>query len=142
MIDLYSLLKFTKNIKKVYLFVETENINDIEYLESLKKKFEIEFELINYNKYCYGYLSTESPNKGSMFTDFCFSKLVLADFIKEDKVIYLDTDAIVRKDISNLWNYPIDNYYVLGVKDYGVMSENYLESLNLNGKYINSGVVV
>ena len=141
-VDIYSLLKSTKSIKKIYLFIETENIEEIEYLSLIRNKFEVEFELINYNKYCDKYLSVDSPNKGSMFSDFCFSRLILADFVTEDKVLYLDTDAIVRKDISHLWDFEINDYYVIGVKDYGVMADDYLQSLNLSGKYINSGVVL
>ena len=41
-----------------------------------------------------------------------------------------------------MWNIDINNYYIIGVKDYGVMCDGYLDSLNLSGKYINSGVVV
>lgn len=141
-VDIYSLLYFNKNIKKIYLLVETENINDIKYLKEIENKFNIDFILIDYNKYCNNYLSINSPNRDTLYSNFCFSRLILADLIKEDKVIYLDTDAIVRKDISRIWNIDINNYYVIGVKDYGVMCDGYLDSLNLSGKYINSGVVV
>lgn len=141
-VDIYSLLYFNKNVKKIYLVVETETIDDIKYLKDIKEKFNVEFVLINYNNYSDKYLSINSPNRDTEYSNFCFSRLILADFIDEDKVIYLDTDAIVRKDISRLWNIDINDYYVIGVKDYGVMCDGYLDSLNLRGKYINSGVVV
>lgn len=141
-VDIYSMLKFSKNIKKIYLFVETDRINDIKYLDLVQKKFNIEIVLIDYNKICYKYLSYDSPNKGSVYSDFCFSRLILADYVIEDKILYLDTDAIVRNDISHLWDYDMSDYYVMGVRDYGVMDNNYLDSLNLSGRYINSGVVM
>ena len=141
-VDLYSLLFFTPNIEKIYLFLETDNIDEVKYLKDLKNRFNVEFVLINYNNFCDKYLSITSPNRDTLYSNFCFSRLILADFIKEDKVIYLDTDAIVRRDISRIWNIDINDYYVIGVKDYGVMCDGYLDSLNLSGKYINSGVVV
>lgn len=141
-VDIYSLLKFNEKVKKIYLFLETDKETDVEYLNSIKKKFNIEFEIINYNNICDKYLSYNSPNRGTIYSDFCFARLILADYIKEDKVLYLDTDAIVRGDISHLWDYDISNYYVAGVKDYGVMEGGYLDSLNLNGRYVNSGVVL
>ena len=141
-VDLYSLLKFNKNVKKIYLLVETENIEDIMYLKDFSDKFNVEFKLIDFNKYCDRYLEMKSPNRGTIYSDFCFSRLILPDLVCEDKVIYLDTDAIVRRDISRLWYLDVNDYYVIGVKDYGVMCDNYLKSLNLTGKYINSGVVV
>ncbi len=141
-VDIYSLLRFTKNVKKIYLLVETEKINDIKYLDLIQKKFPVEIELINYNNIIKNYLVENSPNRGTIFTDFCFARLILADYVKEDRVIYLDTDAIVRKDISHLWNIDITNYYVCGVRDYGVMADDYLASLQLSGRYINSGMVL
>lgn len=141
-VDIFSLLKFTKNIKKIYLFVETNKIEDIKYMSLIQQRFSIDIEVINYNGIGNKYLADSSPNKGSIFSDYCFARLVLADYVAEDKILYLDTDAIVRKDISHLWDIDISNYYVAGVKDYGVMDGDYLQSLNLSGKYINSGVVL
>ena len=67
---------------------------------------------------------------------------MLSNFVKENKVLYIDTDAIVRKDISNVWNYDISNFYVAGVKDYGIIEDGIIEKYNITGKYINSGFVV
>lgn len=141
-VDVYSLLKFNTNVKKIYLFLETGDIKKIKYLEQIRNKYNVEINIINFSNYMDKYLDDKSPNKDTIYSNFCFSRLVLSDFIKEDKVIYLDTDTIVRKDISRLWKLNIDDYYVAGVKDYGVMDDNYLQSLNLSGKYINSGVVL
>ena len=35
-----------------------------------------------------------------------------------DKVLYLDVDIIVRKDLSELFNYNVDNFYLAGVVEY------------------------
>lgn len=141
-VNIYSLLKNTKNVEKIYLLIETENVEDVKYLSEIKEKFNIKIELINFNDIMDKYIKKDCPNTNTIFSNFCFGRLMLADVIKEDKVLYLDTDTIVRKDISNLWNYDINNYYVAGVKDYGIIRDGTYERLNIKDKYINSGVVL
>ena len=63
-----------------------------------------------------------------------------------DKVLYLDSDLIVLKDISKLWQTDIDNYYLAGCEDLISKSEKsrlaeYLELIE-EYKYYNSGVLL
>ena len=48
-VNLYSLLKCTKNIKKIYLILETDNIKDVPKLEDVINKYPVDIELINFN---------------------------------------------------------------------------------------------
>ena len=141
-VGLYSLLENNKSIYKIYLLVETEKEKDIKYLSMLKHKYNVEFVLINANNYFEKYIKEESPNFNSFFTNFALGKLMLSDFVEEDKVIYLDTDTLVVKDISNVWRYDISNYYVAGVKDFGIYKRGNIDELGINGKYINSGFLI
>lgn len=141
-ISLYSLLKHTNRIKKIYLLLETEDIKDVPYLEFLRKKYDVEFEVFNAEDYIHKSLDKDSPNADSFFTDFCFGKLVLPEIVKEEKVLYLDTDTLVVNDISNIWDYDISDVYIAGVKDWGIEKRGNTEELGINGKYINSGVVL
>ncbi len=141
-VNIYSLLRNNKNVKKIYLLLETDKIDDVQYLKELSQKFKVEIEVINITKHQKDYLSDKSPNTNTIYTNMCFSRLMLADFVKEDKVLYIDTDALVLKNIEYVWNLDIANYYVIGVKDYGVIACKYLETLHLKGRYINSGFVV
>ena len=141
-VDLYSMLECTKNIRKIYLLIETENINDVPYLKNIVEKYNVEFVLINLNKHLNSYLEKHGPNLNTVYSNFCFARLMLPDFVKEDKVLYIDTDAIVRKDISNIWMYDISDYYLAGVKDYGIYADDTLERMNITGKYVNSGFVI
>lgn len=141
-VGLYSLLENTKSIKKIYLLLETDNVYDVPYLDYLIKKYNVEFKLIKVNKLIEKKLKRNCPNKNSYFTDFTFGKLLLSDIVEESKVLYLDTDAIAVKDISDIWNYDISDYYIAGVKDWGVEERGNIEELGINGKYINAGVVL
>ena len=142
MVDIYSLLECTKNVKKIYLLIETTDINEVPYLKEIKEKYNIEFKLINLNDYLISNLNENSPNRDTIYSNFSFGRLLLPDIVEEDKVLYIDTDAIVRKDISNVWKYDISNYYVAGIRDYGIIADNIINIYGIYGKYINSGFVV
>lgn len=69
-------------------------------------------------------------------------RLFITDFINSDKIIYLDSDLICLRDIKNLWDIDIENYYIAGVIDLTVpivpiISQNYVKREH----YINSGVL-
>lgn len=140
-VNLYSLLK-NNNVKKIYLLLETDKIEEVKYLKELSERYNTEFVLININTYQNNYIGENCPNANTIYSNMCFSRLMLADFVEEDKVLYIDTDALVIKNIEYVWGLDISEYYVVGVKDYGVIDVNYLPTLNLSGRYINSGFVV
>lgn len=64
---------------------------------------------------------------------------VLPDSI--DKVLYLDSDLIVRKDITELWNIDLKNYSIAAVEDLGFTGHTRLK-MPLGSKYFNSGVML
>jgi len=55
----------------------------------------------------------------------------------QDKVLYLDSDVIVQKDLSDLFEININNYYAGVVKDIGLIN-NDLNIIN----YFNSGIML
>lgn len=142
MVDIYSLLECTKSVKKIYLLVETNNPEDIPDFLMIKQKYkDVEFVLLDLNQYIETNL-INSPNSNTIYTNFSFGRLLIPDIVEEEKAIYIDTDAIVKRDITNVWNYDITNYYLAGVKDYGIYEDNILDKYNIKGKYINSGFIV
>ncbi len=142
MVDIFSLLECTKNIKKIYLLLETNKIKDVPYLQKIIDEYGVEIKLINFNREIDKLIDKGNVNRDTIYSNFCFARLALPSLIKEDKVLYIDTDAIVRKDISKVWRVDISDYYVAGVKDYGVLTDNTYERLSITGKYINSGFVI
>ena len=141
-VNLYSLLKCTKNINKIYLLLETDNINDVPKLQELINKYPVNIELINFNNIFDELVEEGNVNRDTVYSNFCFARLALPYLLKEDKVLYIDSDAIVIKDISKVWEIDINDYYVAGCKDYGVLTCNTYERLNITGKYVNSGFII
>lgn len=143
MVDIYSLLECTKSVKKIYLILETDKIAEIENLDAIMKKYkDVEFVIIDFYHSFFSKLKNDCPNLDSIYSNLCFAKIMLSDIVCEDKVLYIDTDAIVKRDISNLWNYRIDNYYVAGIKDFGILQRGTDDILEISNDYINSGVVL
>ncbi len=142
-IEVYSLLKTTKTVKKVYLFTETDNADEIPHLRDVMERFnDVEIIVKDSRKIMDENINSDSLNRNSFYTDFCMVKLMFQNILEEDKIFYIDSDAIVLQDISNIWKYNIDDYYVAGVRDFGIMSRGTDYTRPIEDKYINSGVVL
>lgn len=76
-----------------------------------------------------------------------YMRLFLGDILPEDvtKVIYLDCDVIVRKDLSDLWQIDIENYSIAGVEDLYASSQKFsifkFLGYDESYKYFNAGIV-
>lgn len=44
-------------------------------------------------------------------------RLKLSTLTKEDKILYLDSDIVVLKDIKELYSHDVSNYYLAGIED-------------------------
>ena len=79
--------------------------------------------------------------RGSVST---FSRLYLSRLLPEniDKVLYLDCDLLVLKDLEKLYDSDISDYYCAGVGD--CVSESHLKAIGLNveNNYFNAGVLL
>lgn len=141
-VDVYSLLKTTKAVKKLYLLLETENIDDLPELKKVIEKYPVEIKIVNFNNMIDDLIEKENVNRDTKFSNFCFARLALPSIVEEDKVLYIDTDAIVLKDISSLWRYNLNENYIAGVKDYGVLKNGVYDEFGFIGKYVNSGFLI
>lgn len=89
-----------------------------------------------------------TANMGTRFTPCCMLRLY-ADLVDElpDKLLYLDNDVIVKRDLSKMYYTDMESSEIAGVKDYygkwffhsqGILKQDYLNSgvLLLNMKLI------
>lgn len=141
-VDIYSLLKTTPAVKKIYLLLETDNIDDIPEIKKVIEKYPVELKIVNFNSIVDDLIEKRNINRDTIFSNFCFARLALPSIVEEDKVLYIDTDAIVLKDIYNIWRYDISNYYIAGCKDYGIIRDGTYRDLGFTGRYVNSGFIL
>lgn len=85
--------------------------------------------------------SLPTKNMETRFTPYCMIRL-FADEIPElpDKILYLDTDVVCRKDFSEFYNQDITNYELVGVLDY--YGKWFFKKNIFKMDYINSGVLL
>ena len=82
-------------------------------------------------------------NVDSRFTKYALYRLLLPDIIPEDRLLYIDADAIVNGDITEFYNMDMDGALVAGVIDTGILPEQLAAiGLNQNDVYINAGVTL
>lgn len=71
-----------------------------------------------------------------------YYRLVLPEYIKEDKVLYLDCDIVVHRNILNLYNTNLDGYGCGVVEDQRADDISLLNHLDLESGYFNAGVLL
>lgn len=61
-----------------------------------------------------------SPNANTQFKPLCLMRAACAKFLPKDldMVLQLDVDTIVRQDIADLWNLPMEGKYFAAVPEY------------------------
>lgn len=86
--------------------------------------------------------------KMQRISNITYFRLSIPESICCDKIIYLDNDVIIRKDITELWEYNISGYYAAGVlAPWYVLEANHDEYGRLSGiqdmtGYVNAGVLL
>ena len=72
---------------------------------------------------------------------FCYLRLVLPELLPNlDKIIYLDSDTLVFTDLTDMYNLPMNDNYIMGFPDFYLNRIRQLEkSANV---YINSGTLL
>ena len=80
-------------------------------------------------------------NLATRFTPCCMLRL-FADMIPElpDKILYLDTDVICRKNPAEFYNQDMSGYHIAGVLDY--YGRWFFRNNVIKADYLNSGVLL
>jgi len=139
---IYNLLPTTLNsllthnedkIKKIYLIIEDDKI---EYINHPKIEF------VNINNYK-NVIVTEGINCTRRFPYMAMTRCFLPEILKENKVMYIDTDTTVVDSLIDLWNFNLNgkclaaraedgDYFNSGVL---LMDLNKMRTLNTNSQF-------
>ena len=125
-----------KNIIIYHLIFSSDfNPDNYQIFESLKKKFD--FSLNYYNMP----ISFKNYRKWHGGTETIYYKIYLPLIFHDlDRIIYLDGDTMVFKDLYEMYNLPFNGNYALG---YPFHSSYMLDKFNKNViYYINAGVIL
>jgi len=143
MVSIYSALKNKKKETRyqVHVIAQNFNPNDIAALKSLETQH------LAIKVYPIAEHSLNIAHLGR-FASFKISlqKIFLADYMpKIDKVLYLDADTLVQKDLTSVYNTNLSDLYAAAVKD-GLMYQfpAHIDEIGLKWRnfYFNSGVML
>lgn len=105
-----------------------------------KYKVELDFKQIETDilKDCY---FDKSKHYGDIMM---FARLLLSSVLPDlDKIIYLDCDIVVLKDLQSLWNFDVSDVAVAMAPDFTLKDKSTLNRLGITtGYYLNSGVIL
>ena len=81
------------------------------------------------------YFRKDGPNYKNRWTYMVLMRAALHRVFRDlDRIVSLDVDTIAAKDVSDLWDVDLDDYYIAGAKEPGKSWGNNI--------YINCGVMV
>lgn len=150
-VSLYSLLKNSSyNYFNIYILYHKYNIsvNSIEkFCDFFTKTFQyMQLKIIFIDISLYlenNHMNFQKPIK--RISEATYYRLFLDEYIKEDKLLYLDCDTIVLEDVLNLWQVDISNYLFSACCDRGsILFREYISNaLKTNpDTYFNAGVIL
>lgn len=139
-IAVYSLFKNNKGPIRVYLLSDEMGYIDLDPVCKLFGKG-YSFEFINVEKIFKHYIPSDI-NIDGRFTKYTLYRLLIPKFILEDRLLYIDADAMVVGDISKLYNLDLENCIIAGVQDTGIGP--FLKNIGFQyyDIYINAGVTL
>ena len=137
-----SILKHTN--EEVHVYLVTMDIDNFKGISSeMANKLDTILKEKNINNKCHLINMTDlfnsemkdSKNINSFYTPYCLLRLFSDKLDLPNKILYLDTDTMINKDIKSLFDIDITNYEFAGVIDR-------LGRFFIDKNYINSGVLL
>ena len=112
------------------------NKSEIPFFETLKEKYQVKI---------YYYIIPNmfgNMKKWTAGTDCVYYKILLPFMFPDlERIIYLDGDTLIRKDIYEMYNYPFNGSYILGFPFYmGYIMKRY--GIKKPEHYINGGCLL
>lgn len=143
-VELYAIFANNPPPVKVYLVSDGEGTLDLDSICKLSGPgYSVEYiDMLP----LYQEKITSDINVTSRFTKYVLYRLLFPYIIQEDKLLYIDADAIVNGDITEMYNMDMSDNLLAGVPDCGAGADQY----NLKAQigmaedelYINAGVAL
>lgn len=143
-VTLYSLLKSSQHPIKINLVQKGYRSKDIEKIRQTLQPFSDEYQL---NVIEFDEKSLFGKFKGLHGSQFNFAKLILANTLPEDRIIYLDSDLSIGTDLSELFATDL-NGFIIGAASFETIGDSlksaFYRSIGMKdtAKYFNSGVML
>ena len=142
MTSINSVLENVKDEINIHIISDAISKKNKENISLLVNKYEKKVFFYEADKYLNGIKNKIRVT--SAWPAIAFIRIYLVELLPQniEKILYLDCDTLVCKDIRKLWNTDLSQYLVAGVLD--CMDKNYINKIGLDNSdiYINSGVLL
>lgn len=143
-VEVYAILKNNPPPVTIYVISDRLSNRSMDHLLNLTKAFG--------KGYSCGFIDMsnlfdkEIPSKINVdgrFTKYALYRLLLPEVLHfVDRLLYIDTDAIVAGDITELYNTFLEDNIIAGVTDIGIGPYLHYSGLTPKDNYINAGVTL
>lgn len=120
----------------------TIHVMHIELDEQDIKNVESDFSKLKFNWYDLGNYDFSGFYINAHINYETYFRIIAPNVINADKVLYLDSDLIVRKDIKDLYHTDLDCYAVAAVYDFKAQDRKKDLSIPKEYEYFNAGVLL
>lgn len=126
------------NIYILHAALNSKNQKKIKRLEKFYNNLKIYFILIDKNNFKNFKLNIKYISLETYF------RFLIPDILQENKCLYLDADTLTIKNLSELYNTDISEYYCAGCNDLFIEHIDYKKEIGLSKEdlYINAGVIL
>jgi len=139
-VTIASILLNSESVFHFYILYYKLRLKNKKKLDNLKKikKFEITFVGVDLKDFGECYLPTNSH-----FSIVTYFTLKISSLLPNiDKIVYLDSDTVVIRDLKELWDISFDDAYIIACKTVANKSNCKRLSLPTGTPCINTGVMV
>ncbi|WP_310430241.1 glycosyltransferase family 8 protein [Chamaesiphon sp. VAR_48_metabat_135_sub] len=142
-VTLYSLLQSSHHFIRIYLLQKGYRSADIAKIHRTLVQFDGKYEIrvINFDDRIFSRFRGLHGNK------FAYARIMLANIVSEARIIYLDSDLVIAKDLGSLFFKDLGTY-IIGASGITTMKcaldRTLFSSIGLEqeAKYFNSGVIL
>ena len=136
--SIWSLLESNKDTEnlKIYLIDNKIKKETKQKMIELVQKYNRKIIFISCEEIC------KDLEKNNDFPVSSYARLFIQDYVKEEKVIYLDCDVIVMRSLEEMWKINLKENWIGGVQD--PLPEYLKQAIEMKkeDRYINAGVLI
>jgi len=121
----------------VYILTDGFSSKSTKTIDALQNRYHQEITIINVDKGIFSELKVSEQ-----FPLSIYYRYLIPNLISESKVLYLDSDIIVKGDLSELFSTNIIGVAFAAVEDQRSDDVTIANRLGINGPYFNSGVML
>jgi lipopolysaccharide biosynthesis glycosyltransferase len=135
-VSIFSILSNADTPAKIYCIVPSTDIFMVSSIQEMNRIFDSDIQIIAADNQIFS-----TWTKHAHVTRAAYLRLLIPNLIREEKVIYLDSDLIVLSDLSELYATSTEQFFLAGVPDPRGASSSKMPRKQ-DDVYINSGVLV